>query len=255
MKCNNVSVTCARAENIYCNSLGAAQWFLAARRCQDDVLGVVRYQWDKPETEAVANAIRNDFTSNRVYSGGLTLKEVPIIDGRAKFVGTTVQFGSHSMFATSLNRNWTGLLENGKQTVPCFHSWHSFADRAVKRGAVIGALRRIQRQCTFGASMVEEAMKLSYELRSIEYPSSFFVDVLNDMHNSGEHRRTPTTREEAQSTQIPKQRREKRERESREEIWQIIRTAIDSILTLSSKSTSGPTLADSLSVKTIAHDC
>jgi hypothetical protein len=126
-----------------------------------------------PLSMARAANIKADFLNNRVYGGGLKVKEVPISDNRTTFVGARVQIGERSMYCASTNRNWP-TLESNIQLYPRFHRWSSYADQRAKRGVVIGALQRIQRQCTYEANTVLEAIKLKHELDSLGYPDTVF---------------------------------------------------------------------------------
>jgi hypothetical protein len=174
------NVTCARAEHQYSAFLGSDRRLLAARRCQDDVFALIASD-DQLTSIQRASDIRDDFLLNRVYTGGLTVKPVDIVDNRAKFVGATVHVGVSSVYCSAFNRNWNSLVF-GRQTFPRFHPWSSFADNQSKFGVLLGSLRRLRRFCTFEASAIVECLKLFVELRCIGYPDHMFFSALRRLH-------------------------------------------------------------------------
>lgn len=172
------NLVCAFAEHQYCMSLGADQRLLAARRCQDDVFGVISYDPTDAASTTTALRIRADFLDNRVYKDGLTVKQVLIENNRAKFVGASVFIGDQSLFCSAFNRNWA-TLSSGYQAFPRFHHWASYVSNQSKLGVVIGALRRIRRFCTFDTSAILEIYKLFIELRLLDYPDHVMFTALS----------------------------------------------------------------------------
>lgn len=167
------NVVCAKAEYQWLTSLGADQRLFVAARCQDDTLAFVSYEPAIPESVAFAQRVRSDILENRVYAGGLSVKEVSIPEQRARFIGNEVVIGDSAAYSVAFNRNWADI-RSGKQRFPRFHHWHSFSDNRSKRGVVVGALKRIRRQCTHGISIVLEAWKLWLELHALCYPLRVF---------------------------------------------------------------------------------
>ena len=216
------NLICASREHSYCASLQAAQWFLAAKRCQDDVFAVVAYQQNEPTSLEFALHVRDDFMCNRVYTGGLTVKSVPIEDQRAKFVGSSVFVGDRSLHAAAFNRNWADILQL-KQTFPRFHSWTSYADVAAKRGAFLGSLCRIEKQSTFDVNAVIECGKLLVEFETIGYPRSFLDQTLTELMMREQAKRC-TRREHTSNERCRKTSSRSRSVEERVGIWRAVRT-------------------------------
>jgi predicted O-linked N-acetylglucosamine transferase (SPINDLY family) len=171
------NLVCARAENHYCNSLGSDRRLLAARRCQDDVFGLVAYEESKLSSLQTALAIKADFVENRVYKDGLSVKEVPIANSKAKFVGADITINANSLFCAAHNRNWQSM-HLARQAFPRFHSWSSAVDSSTKVGTLIGSLLRIRRLSSFDASVILDSIKLYLELKCIRYPDHIFVKAL-----------------------------------------------------------------------------
>jgi hypothetical protein len=173
------NVVCAKAEYDYLNSLGADQKLLAALRCQDDALTFVVYEPDQPESKAKAERIRADFLENRVYKGGLQVKEVPIVNHCAKFVGTIVTTNIRPLRCTAFNRNWESFnSNNSKQQIPRFHPALSYTDNRNKRGVMVGAFRRVRKQTTWDAEAIGEAIKLRLEFLILHYRPAVVLQAL-----------------------------------------------------------------------------